>query len=172
VIALFGILLISGIFVLMILIGLIFLILRNIKTTGHAGFVNQTEEFTHNLSENSKKIQESIVRTAVNDVCDMTINILKFIEEQKESSSYIETFLNTYLSKYQVLVSSYVRLSGDKFADDKTTAAALKLNSLIIEVRDTFKSQYNKILRNELGELDSTIYELEALVELNRNILD
>lgn len=105
----------------------------------------------------SKEIKKNSIRSKIDEICLIADKIFEYLRKNPKSVSNIRRFLNYYLDAMINIITKYVDISRQEVDSRNIEYSLQKAERLLDTVKKAFTVQQEKLLTNDMIELDTEI---------------
>jgi 5-bromo-4-chloroindolyl phosphate hydrolysis protein len=127
--------------------------LKNVIDEGY-GKVNNIKK----LSDDIKKIS---MKNKANEICDVCDKIFGYLKKNPTNVSSVRKLLNYYLDAVISILDKYINISSQGASSENIENSLEKVEEIFDSVKKAFVAQQEKLLANEIDELNVEISVLK-----------
>lgn len=118
------------------------------------------------LKSHAERADKASVKTKLQDISRTVENILENFKKDPKDIKAAKNFLNYYLDATINLIGKYEDLSTRRVKSENIQATLAKAESLMNIIRESFHKQYEKLLEDDVMNLDVEIEVLEKTLKM------
>ncbi len=111
-------------------------------------------------------IRKPEARTMILEICSLADEIFKNFEKDPADIKAAKKFLNYYLDATVNIVEKYKELSRQNLTSNESKEALDKSDAVLETIRNAFKKELEKLLTNDIMDLDAEISLLEQTFKM------
>ncbi len=113
----------------------------------------------------SIKINNSNVRKKIEEICSVADKIIEDLRVDPKDVKAARKFFTYYLDATTRIIQRYVELSGHGLNSAELIKALQKVEDLLDTIKQTFESQLEKLLEDDLFDLETELKLLENTIK-------
>lgn len=117
------------------------------------------------INDYDDKITDTLIKTRLADVNDITKKIFDLLQQDPRKVKSARQFTSYYLDSTLKVLKLYVDLNSHGSTSNELQATTKKVEDLLINLKDAYKHQLDKLLKNDLLDLNTEIEVLEGLLK-------
>ena len=141
-------------------------VIRIVNTTPEVKQLLQSVSSKMNeIYEYDNKITDTVLKNRLSEVNDITNKIFNVLQQDPRKVKSARQFTSYYLDSTLKVLKLYVDLNSHKSTSNELLATSKKVESLLITLKDAYQNQLDKLLKNDLLDLNTEIQVLESLLK-------
>jgi len=117
------------------------------------------------IYEFDEKITDVLIKNRLAEVNDITNKIFNILQQDPRKVKSARQFTSYYLDSTLKVLKLYVDLNSHGSTSSELQATTKKVEGLLINLKDAYQSQLDKLLKNDLLDLNTEIKVLESLLK-------
>ena len=112
------------------------------------------------------KVRNNQVAEEIRDICKSAMDIIENFKKDPKDIKKAKQFINYYLDSTVKIVTRYVELSETKNITPEIDKSLKKVEGILQTIRESFERQLEKLLQDDLLDLDVEVEVLERTMRL------
>ncbi|MEM7181931.1 MAG: 5-bromo-4-chloroindolyl phosphate hydrolysis family protein [Spirochaetota bacterium] len=118
------------------------------------------------IAQLSQKIQDPNIQDKVGLILQSLDSMFENFEKDPKDIKTSRQFLSYYLDATIKIIRKYIDLSEQKVISPELTESLRKVDSILSSIKEAFDKHHNKLLSNDIMELDTEIEVMEKTMKL------
>jgi 5-bromo-4-chloroindolyl phosphate hydrolysis protein len=128
--------------------------------------LDEGERKVKNLRKLAGQIGRRRIARRVEDIANVADRILQELHEDPKDIRVARRFLNYYLDATVLVVDRYTSLDSKKTDSENVQEVLHNFEELLDTIEATFEKQYDRLLRNDVLDLDTDMTVLKQMMEM------
>lgn len=128
--------------------------------------INESTSKVKEIRAMTMKVRNNQVAEEIRDICKSAMDIIENFKKDPKDIKKAKQFINYYLDSTVKIVTRYVELSETKNITPEIDKSLKKVEGILQTIRESFERQLEKLLQDDLLDLDVEVEVLERTMRL------
>lgn len=128
--------------------------------------INESTNKVKEIRAMTMKVRNNQVAEEIRDICKSAMDIIDNFKKDPKDIKKAKQFINYYLDSTVKIVTRYVELSETKNITPEIEKSLKKVEGILQTIRESFEKQLEKLLQDDLLDLDVEVEVLERTMRL------
>nr|HPJ38596.1 5-bromo-4-chloroindolyl phosphate hydrolysis family protein [Spirochaetota bacterium] len=128
--------------------------------------INESTKKVKEIRAMTMKVRNNQVAEEIRDICKSAMDIIENFKKDPKDIKKAKQFINYYLDSTVKIVTRYVELSETNNITPEIEKSLKKVEGILQTIKDSFEKQLEKLLQDDLLDLDVEVEVLERTMRL------